>query len=398
MASPEPVFISTRAELIAFAARLDGVKEVGFDTEFHAEQTYRPKVMLLQLSTRDEVALIDPLAQEVKGAIGGFLELIKMREQLVIGHALEHDLELFFRLNGGLPARVFDTQRAAAFAGMGGPISLGALLQARLGVEVDKVYSRADWGRRPLPPAQAEYAADDVRYIHALADDLRAQLEPAGRMAWLEEEMQALLRPEAYLPADPSGAWRRVSRKPTAGSRAHLVMQHVAAERERIAQETDRPARKVLPDEVVVDLARRAPRKAADLEGDARRRPAPSLDKYADRWIEAIELGLEAELDGAADAKQVPPPEVAAAAELLKGASAWLAKKEGVAEWYLDGLASQLESVASDPPSSAEALRRVLGLRGWRAELLVEPLWRLLSGEGSLRFSRGPEGVGAELS
>lgn len=383
--------ITTRADLIAFAARLDGVREIGFDTEFHAEQTYWPKVMLLQFSTPNEVVLVDPLASEVKAALGGFLELIKMRKQILIGHALEHDLGIFLRLNGGLPVRIFDTQLAAAFLGYERPVSLGALLQDRLQVEVDKLYSRADWGKRPLPPAQAAYAADDVSHLFKLSESLRNDLSERGRLSWVEEECQGLLNPDRYLPSNPDEAWRRVSRKPTPGTRAYAVLVSVAAERERLAQETDKSPRRLLSDEVVVDLARRAPQKPTELEADTRRRPAPNLSKHADRWLEAVQVGLESTIEPVSET--VRSPDEQAAYELCRVLAHWSLLREGIAPWLIANLDEKIRQILLTPPNDMNHLKQLLAVDGWKAEILLPPLWRV-TGEGhGIKLESVPSGL-----
>ena len=396
MGSPHLSPITTRADLIAFAARLDGVREIGFDTEFHAEQTYWPKVMLLQFSTPDEVVLIDPLAPEVKAALGGFLELIKMRQQTLLGHALENDLGIFLRLNGGLPVKVFDSQLAAGFLGYGGPISLGALLQNKLNVEVDKLYTRADWGKRPLPPAQAEYAADDVRHLFELCAQLRTELEEKGRLDWVEQECQRLLDPAFYLPTDSSEAWKRVARKPVAGTRAYAVLKAVAAERERIAQETDRPPRRLLPDEVVVDLARRAPTERSQLDADTRRRPAPNLTKYADRWLDAVQVGLEMPV-GDPPERSPCAPDVMAAQKLAQLMVDWVLAHEGIGYWLIPGIDEKLQVLVETAPKSREELKQHLGFNGWRAQVLLDPLWRLLGEGQSLYIKPSASGLAAAV-
>lgn len=390
--------ITARRDLIAFAERLDGVREIGFDTEFHAEQTYWPKVMLLQFSTPDELVLVDPLAPEVKASLGGFLELFRMRKQVLVGHALERDLEIFLRLNGGLPVRVFDTQIAAAFVGLGGPISLAALLQARLGIEVEKLYTQADWGKRPLPPAQAAYAADDVRHLLPLAESLREELDARGRLDWVEEEHARLLNPQAYLPADPSEAWRRVGRKPPARTRARAVLEAVAAERERIARETDRPARKVLSDDVLVDLAKRAPTETKHLDSDTRRRPAPNLERYSRRWLEAIQVGLGAPLDEGPGEPLPLPAGARAAVDLGRLLAEWMLEAEDISPWLLPSLEAALQEVVRVVPRDRDALRAGLGLGGWRDHLLLEPLWQLYGERRGIRIVDGLDGLRAELS
>lgn len=394
MGAPLAPPITNRSDLIGFAERLQGVSEVGFDTEFHAEQTYYSKVMLLQFSTPDEVVLIDPLAPEVKSALGGFLELIKMRGQTVLGHALERDLEIFLRLNGGLPKKIFDTQVAAAFLDTGGPIGLGPLLHKRLNVEVDKLYTRADWGRRPLPPGQAAYAADDVRHLFALVASLREELEARDRLAWVEEECAALLNPERLVAAAPDTAWRRVGRKPSDG-RARAILVEVAAERERIAEETNVPPRRVVGDEVLVDLSRRAPRRASELDSDTRRKPAPNLKKHANRWLEAIQIGLEADPPAEAVVPKGPGKAVADLAEWL--ASSTLEAVDISPHLLPGGFFNRLRGVIETPADSQEDLTQRLEVEGWREALLAEPLWQLLGREAKVVVSRDGESLRANL-
>ncbi|MEM6861038.1 MAG: hypothetical protein AAF627_09835 [Myxococcota bacterium] len=369
--------LKTREALIAFAGRLDGVEAIGFDTEFHAENSYWPKVMLLQFSTPDEVVLVDPLAEEIKGAIGGFLELIRMRAQIVVGHALEHDLEIFHRLSGGLPARIFDTQRAAAFCGYGGPIGLGPLLSALLKVDLPKAFGRADWGRRPLPQAQLRYAADDVAHLLPARAALEAALETRGRHAWLEEEQASLLDPESYAAPSPEDAWKRIRRRGRSAEGFGILVS-VAAERERLAQAADLPPRRILPDDVVLDWATRAPGKKAELKGGTRRNAGPHLDRHADAWLDAIRFGLEMGIEPPAEA--LPSDEAVLARELLRFSVRFALSRAEVAPWLIEGSYEALDALVEAPTRDRAELLERLGWAGWRTELLGDRLQRILQG------------------
>ena len=389
--------LTERKQLIAFAGRLEGVEAVGFDAEFHAENSYWPKVMLLQFSTPNEVVLVDPLADEIKGALGGFLELIRMRAQTVVGHALEHDLEIFRRLSGGLPAKVFDTQRAAAFCGHGGPIGLGPLLSALLGVELPKAFGRADWARRPLPPGQLSYAADDVAHLLPAKAKLEAELEARGRRDWLEEEQASLLDPARYEPPRPEEAWRSVRRRGRSAEGFGILVA-VAAERERLAQAADAPPRRILPDDVLLDWAHRAPSKKSELKGGTRRSPGPHVDRHAEAWLDAIKFGQDMELE--APSHEGTSPEAALARDFLRFAIQTTLSRAGVAAWLLEDSAADLDALVESPVSDP-----VQGLRwtGWRAELLGPKLREITSGaplrlvemDGKLRVE-GPESFGAK--
>jgi len=371
---PKLVPLAKREQLIAFAGRLEGVEAVGFDTEFHAENSYWPKVMLLQFSTPDEVVLVDPLADEIKSAVGGFLELIRMRGQTVVGHALEHDLEIFRRLNGGLPAKIFDTQRAAAFCGHGGPIGLGPLLSALLGVDLPKAFGRADWGRRPLPEAQLGYAADDVAHLLPAKANLEAELAARGRLEWLDEEQASLLDPERYEPPRPEDAWRRMRRRGRPSQGFGIVVA-VAAERERLAQAADQPPRRILPDDVVLDWAHRAPSKKSELKGGTRRSPGPHVDRHADAWLDAIKFGQDMEVEPPKD--EAPSAEVALARDFLRFAIQVTLARAEVAPWLLEDSAEALDALVEHPVSDPA---KGLGWSGWRAELLGPRLKEITNG------------------
>src|SRR6202011_6003506 len=107
--------------------------------------------------------------------------------------AAGEDLRICKIKTGTVPARVFDVQIAVGLLGPGYPLSLGNLVNARLGISLPGGETRTDWRRRPLSAAQLRYALDDVRHLLVLADRLGAQLEALGRMAWAEAEMQGFL-------------------------------------------------------------------------------------------------------------------------------------------------------------------------------------------------------------
>lgn len=388
--------ITQRAALIALAQRLSSVEEVAFDTEFHGETTYWPKLMLIQLATRDEVAVVDPLAHEIRPALGGLFELLRQKGVRIVGHALEHDLLIFHRITGAVPARVFDTQVAAAFLGYGDRIGLGALLEQRLGVSIDKLYTRADWGRRPLPEAQLAYAVSDVAHLFALSDALRADLDALGRGGWVEEEAQAsLLNPADYEGRAPEEAYRWVSRRPADDAPEAKVLVALAAERERVAQEVDEPPRRLVPDDVLVDLARRAPTRPEDLVGGTHRRPTPALTKHQDRWLTAIRDAATAP-DLAAPPRRTPEAEEAAA--LLRLILNHRLRQERLAPRLVwPQVEPRLDALLAQPPADRAALLETLGLTGWRAELLGEVLTEVLQGRQALRLTATQDGLQVTL-
>lgn len=60
------------------------------------------------------------------------------------------------------------------------------LCRELLGVEVSKQQQSSDWGAETLSPEQQEYAASDVRHLHALRDKLDALLAREGRAGYAQ--------------------------------------------------------------------------------------------------------------------------------------------------------------------------------------------------------------------
>jgi ribonuclease D len=56
------------------------------------------------------------------------------------------------------------------------------LVKELLNVDLSKQQQTSDWGADELSDAQREYAANDVRYLHALKEELDLRLEREGRM------------------------------------------------------------------------------------------------------------------------------------------------------------------------------------------------------------------------
>ncbi|MBK7974231.1 MAG: ribonuclease D [Deltaproteobacteria bacterium] len=206
MSEPTYTWVDTPEALARLVERLADVDEVALDTEFVFERTYWPRPGVVQLAADGEIALVD--------AVG--LDLVSLAE--VVGsstvrkliHAGSGDAVVLERTTGVRPAGVFDTQIAAAFAGLGAGISYEALVRTLLGVSLGKHHTRTDWTRRPLSTEQLHYAAEDVLHLGTVAAELRARLVALGRLAWAEEDSVASMAvdpgaddPRASLDANP---------------------------------------------------------------------------------------------------------------------------------------------------------------------------------------------------
>lgn len=234
---------------------LAGSDWLAVDTEFLRERTYRARLCLVQIASRETVACIDPLAID---RLEPLTRLLHATSIVKVLHAARQDLEVFHDLDGRVPMPVFDTQIAAAYLGHDDQIGYAALVQAVTGTVLAKTETRTDWSKRPLSAAQLEYAANDVRHLRTVYEALAAELEARGRLAWVRDDCARLTNIELYA-ADPDEAWRRLRGGADLPAAAQQVLRALAVWRERTAQERDRPRAWIVRDDVLFELARRLP-------------------------------------------------------------------------------------------------------------------------------------------
>ncbi len=381
-----PPIVATQEQLAELVAALSTADLVGFDTEFHSERTYVPRLMLLQLATRDGLWLVDPLADiDLKPLV----QAMRRPDLTVIGHALRNDLRILWLQFNLLPERVFDTQIAAAFLGHGLQIGLSGLLQSLLQVHQSKGDQMADWSKRPLPERMVGYAAGDVAHLLPLHARLQDELTRLGRAEWVAEECAMLTDSAPYI-RDPDAAFLRVAGGRRMDAREAGVVRALAVEREQIAQEEDIVPHFLLPDEMLHTLARVAPVRRADLDND-RRLNHRTVHRHAQRWLDAVSRGL-AEPHHRPAGRAPPGWELEAVAALMMLLVNDIAVKQNLAPQLLVKRETLLNAVR-EPLTSREALATALGLSGWRAELLIEPMWTLLDGQLAVRCQRQQNGA-----
>lgn len=295
----------------------------------------------------------------------------------MVAHAADQDLEILERFCGRGPNHLLDTQVAAGFAGHTSP-SLGSLMQAFLGRDMAKGDRLTDWRVRPLTESQEAYAAADVEHLLSLADAITADLDRSGRRQWAEQECEQL-RLRAHGPGDPRKAWWKLRDARSLKGPARGVAQEVAAWRERRAQEVDQPVRSVLPDLAVQAIAHRPPATTGALLRIRGLEGRHLKAAVAEEIMAAVERGRKlpvAELC-LPPADEVPK-ELRAPVSLVMAWIAQLARDERID--------ASLLATRSDV---ATFLRHGSGSRlsrGWRAELVAEPVRALVEGRAALGF------------
>src|ERR1700720_3836966 len=118
MSNPSEELVSTPEELAACCAHLATCPQIGFDTEFVGEDTYHPRLCLIQVATPERLILIDPLTA---GPLDEFWKLITDPARLVVVHAGREEVRLCRLWTGQAPGNLFDLQLAAGLAGLAYP-------------------------------------------------------------------------------------------------------------------------------------------------------------------------------------------------------------------------------------------------------------------------------------
>lgn len=237
-------------------------ERVGLDTEFVRERTWWPVLALVQIAINDKVLLVDPTIPGMPEVIA---ELLRDTRVLKIMHSPSEDLVAFGHTCNALPAPLFDTQAAAALAGLGAGLGYQKLVQTALGVTLEKGETRSDWLRRPLTASQCEYAADDVHHLAALHDLLGGKLDALQRSAWLVEDAERTLRQAAGDNIDP---WPHLGVRPAQDFdvEAQARLLRLMRWREATARERDLPKNWVIDQPLALQLAQRPPEDFAALQ------------------------------------------------------------------------------------------------------------------------------------
>ncbi len=379
--------ITTTSELADACSRLAKHPYVAVDTEFLREETYWPKLCLVQVAGPDDALIVDPLAKGIE--LDPLYRLMADGSIVKVFHAGRQDIEIFHAQARIIPQPMFDTQVAAMVCGHGESVSYGNLVKRILNVDVDKSSRFTDWSRRPLSPTQLAYALADVTHLRTVYANLSEELERTGRSSWLAEEMGVLTDPATYEVA-PSDAWRRLKAR-VRNRKAMAALVELAAWREEQAQALNVPRPRVLRDEALYDIANRMPTETRQLDDLRTLSNGFSRSARAKDIVDAVKRGLER------DPKTVPQlpsgqalsAEAGALVDLLRVLLKAAAARHRVAPKMIADT-EDLERIAT------EVIPDVPALKGWRLEMFGNDALRLKRGEIALTASKG-EVVAAEL-
>lgn len=376
---------------LALAKQAVALKRVAIDTEFVSERRYQALLCLVQVAVPDPDApdgvlteVLDPLGDQPPDP-GPLARVLADPRVEVVVHAGRQDIAILRRTWETEITNVFDTQLAAGFLGLGNQEGYESLVRKVLDVRLKGSEGFTKWDRRPLTTQQLEYAADDARLLLALGHELERRLSERGRLDWAREECRTL--EGSTDERSPERMYERLPRLGRLSENGRAVALELVRWREDIARSMDRPSGYVLPDQALIELARRAPTNLAGLE-QIRGLPAQTMHRRGDRLIEAIARGRE----GPAPPPPPEPPRRDSADAPLVSLAQALVRQRSVEE----GVAVELIATQSELSTLVSALRRgedgdhVRVGAGWRRELVGNELVELVAGRRAL--SVGPDG------
>jgi ribonuclease D len=366
--APDAPWIERREALDAWLAPVAPGAVVGLDTEFMRRNTFYPQLALLQLAHDGRYALIDPLALPLREA----LEPVFAAQPVVtVMHSAGEDLEALAPFLPDGPHTLFDTQIAAAFAGMGLGISYRALVAELVGAELDKGETRSDWLQRPLTESQKLYATLDVVHLHPVHAILSERLAERGRTAWHAEDCARMKRRASHREGDaqPQRAFKAASEWPR---EKQALLRRVLRWRETTARELDKPRSWLLEDLQAMDLVGNVPETAAQLD-DRTRGTRALRSPQRQELFELLRRPLEAgEVENTAPIVGHPAGEAKRAINEMRSAVDTLAAQLDIPPGLLCARRSMEEYVMSRTWPEA--------LEGWRRGVLFDRLTGLLPG------------------
>ena len=361
--------------LLGLLDRASGSPVVAVDTEFMRRNTFYPQVALLQLrfeggGAGDTAWLVDPLALQDPSPLAALLTDPEVEKVL---HSASEDLEVFQRWLGVLPQPLFDTQRAAALLDRGFGVGYRALVHAICDIDLPKGETRSDWLQRPLSHSQCDYAAQDVLWLLPVYRELNAQCVEQGRRDWVLADGRDAA---ASLATATEDYHLRIKNAWKLNPRQLGTLAAVAAWREETARRRDKPRSWIIDDQACMQLALRDPQSWTELQRlDL---PRPALRHHG----EALLALLAAQRERPEDAmpRALPAPLDAAGRQMLKQLKAAVrdtAQRLGMTPEVL--LQSKdyeilLREARGEPVSEPRHWS------GWRQEVVIDPLRRLLQG------------------
>ncbi|HUQ81145.1 MAG TPA: HRDC domain-containing protein [Gemmatimonadaceae bacterium] len=370
-----PLYLDGKDAVDRFIASIAGTRAIALDTEGASFHRFIDRIYLLQLSTREASAILDPLTIGVPEGLGALLE---SRDVEVVFHDADYDLRLLHQDYGWRITNIFDTRVAAQLLGIRA-FGLAALLEKFFGIKLDKKHQRADWSMRPLTAGMLDYAAQDTEFLLDLRDRLGNELQKLERATWAAEEF-ARLEGTRWDSQNDREAFLRVKGARDLTRRQLAILRELVVWRDGVAESVDRATFRVVSNETLLDIARAAPNAKAQLAG-VKGMPRGILEARAGEMLDGVARGLavpDAELPRFPRSQRWErDPDFDDVVARLKTVRDAAAARLDLDAGVLCGR-ERLEAVARKRPATVEELTDIPDLRRWQIEQLGADFVRAL--------------------
>ena len=373
-----PIYLDSPSTVDAFFTTIASTPILALDTEGASFHRFVDRIYLLQLSTREKSAIVDPLSVDKPAGLGALLENPSVE---IVFHDADYDLRLLHQDYGWHVRNIFDTRVAAQLLGIRA-FGLAALLERYFGVKLDKKFQRADWSMRPLTQGMLDYAAQDTIHLLELRSRLKDDLTRTGRWEWAREEF-ALLEGTRWEEDDAGNAFLRIKGARDLSRRELAVLRELVPWRDRLASQLDRATFRVLGNEQLLDIARQQPA-TRDALGAIKGMPRGILDSRGAELLDAVKRGLsvpDSELPRFPKAPRWDrDPEFDSRVNALKTARDAAATRLDLDPGVLCSR-DRMEAVARKNPATVSELEAVAELRRWQVRELGEDFLKALAGQ-----------------
>lgn len=367
-----PQFVNQQAVFEKILQDLGGEKTLAVDTEANSLYAYREQVCLIQISSSTKDYILDPLALEDISPLG---EVFSNPGIEKIFHASEYDILIMYDEYNFNFRNIFDTMLAAQILGRN-KLGLDALLEEIVGIQVNKKYQRANWGKRPLSEDMLQYAQMDTHYLLKIRHTLAAELEKKGLTPIAAEDFSRACRVHRQDREERLAPYWRINGARKLPPQKAAVLIKLFEYREQVARKRNQPVFKVISSQTLLSLAEQCPTSAQqllklDLVGKN------VLRKHTEGLVQAISAGL------ASDPVRPPRRE--------RTDDSFFAREKALRDWRKQTAQKMnvnsavvlprelLYALISNNPANREELDKVLADVPWRLERFGKDILSILT-------------------
>jgi ribonuclease D len=369
---PPPVWVDDQNKLKRMVDDLSMQERIAVDTESNSLHAYRERVCLIQFSTPKKDYVVDPLVFDDLNLLAPLFASPKIEK---IFHAAEYDLACLKRDYDFEFKNLFDTMQASRILGYQ-YVGLDNILAGKFNIKVDKRHQKANWGARPLTPAQLDYARMDTHYLIQLRDLLEKELRETERWGFALDDFTLACLVDDPKEKQNGSSWKRFSTRKDVSPRELTILSELCLCRDAIAERMDRPVFKVIPDSILLDIAKRLPEKDVDLAGIGL--SPKQIHLWGEQILAATRRGAESPLVKREQAER-PKDAVLKRLDKLK---TWRKKVAEEMKVESDIILPKdfLYLLAEHPPKDVDALKSAMLESPYRFDRYGDQIYKLVGG------------------